>query len=257
MQVKVVSLNIWDGGRLFDEMIDFCRQQAADIYLFQEVFHNEDHTAERRFRAYQEIQLALELEHALFAPTYIEVEGEHKHLQGNAVMSRFPLNPVSVQFYDEPFQEVISKYRPMFPFIPRNLQHVLADVEGTPLHVLNTQGIWGEEGFDTPRRIEMGKIIANEAAQVGAHVPLVLAGDFNVDPDTQTMHQVEVQLKSVFQRPRTTSFNLQQKDLKKHPGYARAVVDMMFVSDAVKVLEYDSPQVNVSDHLPLVATLQF
>ena len=96
MQVKVVSLNIWEGGRLFDEMIEFCRGQSADIYFFQEVFHSEVVTPERRFRAYQEIQQALDIEHAVFAPTFIEVDGEQKNLQGNAVMSRFPLTPVSV-----------------------------------------------------------------------------------------------------------------------------------------------------------------
>lgn len=254
--MKVVSVNIWDGGRLFDELVDFCRQQDADIYLFQEVFHDTDPSQERRYRAYSELQRALELPHAQFAPAYTGVIDDVSHLQGNAVMSRFPLNPVSVTFYDEPFQEVICKVRSRFPFIPRNLQHVVADANGIALHVLNTQGIWGEDGLDTPRRIQMGKLIAAEAASISKDDPVILAGDFNTDPETEAMSYVSAKLRNVFKDELSCSFNLQHKDLTKYPGYAKAVVDMMFVSDGIKVLSHECPQVNVSDHLPLVATLE-
>jgi len=256
MKIKVVSLNVWDGGRLFDELVDFCRGQAADIYLFQEVFNDQDPALERRYRAYAELQKELHLPHTQFAPTYVGLIDGVKHLQGNAVMSRFSLSPVSVRFYDEPFQKVVMKLRPLFPFIPRSLQHVVADIDGVSIHVLNTQGIWGEDGDDTPRRINMGRIIAQEVVSVGRQTPLVLAGDFNVDPNTESIRQIDVHLKSVFKGELSCSFNLQQKDLGKYPGYAKAVVDMMFVSDVVKVIEHSCPRVNVSDHLPLVAVLE-
>lgn len=256
MKLKIVSLNIWDGGRLFDEMIEFLKQENADVYLLQEVFSGEDAGMERRFRARTEIQKALNLPHAVFAPAYLFVGDEGRIVQGNVIMSRHPLRTVSVNFFDAPYREARARYRPGFPFIPRNVQHAVVRIDGRQLHVLNTQGIWGEDGNDTPRRVAMGKMLAEEVKKVG-NAPVVLAGDFNTDPDTVSIRQVEQELRSLFKDELTTSFNVQQKDLEKYPGYAHAVVDMMFVSPDLKVLEHRCPQVNVSDHLPLVAVIEF
>lgn len=49
---------------------------------------------------------------------------------------------------------------------------------------------------------------------------------------------------------------LKQKDLVNYLGYAEAVVDMIFVSPELKILDKKHHQVNVSDHLPLSAVLQ-
>ena len=39
---------------------------------------------------------------------------------------------------------------------------------------------------------------------------------------------------------------------KTDPGYAAAVVDMIFISKNIEVISHDCPQVDISDHLPLV-----
>lgn len=256
MQIKVVSLNIWDGGRLFEQLVDFCQQEAADVYLFQEVFNNVDPALESRFRAFEELQRRLNLGHATFAPTYTEVIGEQKYLQGNAILSCFPLSDTWAEHYLEPFGEMVNKERTQFPFIPRNIQHARIETGATPLHVFNTQGIWGEDGKDTSRRIEMGTKIALKISDVGSDAAIILAGDFNIDRNTKTIQLIEEKLESVFKDELTTSFNVKRKDLEKYPGYASASVDMMFVSSAAKVLSHRCPQVDVSDHLPLTAVLE-
>ena len=38
-------------------------------------------------------------------------------------------------------------------------------------------------------------------------------------------------------------------------GYATAAVDMIFVSPNIKIIEHDCPDVDISDHLPLVTTM--
>ncbi len=42
---------------------------------------------------------------------------------------------------------------------------------------------------------------------------------------------------------------------KKDPGYATSAVDVVYVSPEIKIISRDCPNVDISDHLPLVATL--
>jgi endonuclease/exonuclease/phosphatase family metal-dependent hydrolase len=71
-------------------------------------------------------------------------------------------------------------------------------------------------------------------------------------PNTQVVKNIEQHLVSVFKDELTTTFNMKQKS---NPGYATSVVDMMFVSADVKVADHECLQVDVSDHLPLIVTL--
>jgi endonuclease/exonuclease/phosphatase family metal-dependent hydrolase len=43
---------------------------------------------------------------------------------------------------------------------------------------------------------------------------------------------------------------------KDNPGYATAAVDMLFVSPGIKIIDRQCPDVDISDHLPVVATLE-
>jgi endonuclease/exonuclease/phosphatase family metal-dependent hydrolase len=64
---------------------------------------------------------------------------------------------------------------------------------------------------------------------------------------------LENSLLSVFGNSLATTFNMSQKT---NPGYATAAVDMLFISREIKVTSSECPQVNISDHLPLIATLE-
>lgn len=255
MQIKVVCLNIWMGGIIYAPMVQWLKEQAADIYLLQEVFSSEDTTLAPIYRSHQELQRELGMQYAEFAPAFMESVGGMDIPQGNTVLSKFPLRQVSISHYDIPFGPR-STDRSQFHLIPRNLQHVEAEVDGVKLQLLNTQGIWGEEGFDNPRRLDMGRQIAERAQAAKKNGPVILAGDFNVRPDTQTIAQVETHLQNVFKDELATSFNLKRKNLEKYPGYATAAVDMLFLSPDVKLLSHTCPQVDVSDHLPLVVEIE-
>lgn len=232
-----------------DGLLDFIKKQNADVYLFQEVFDGKDSSLDRQYRSMEVFSDQLGLPHQHFAPSFIEdLEDGNKVIQGNAIFSRFPLKEISMTYYDVPFG--IRENNPKgFEFTPRSLQHVVAQVDNKQLHLLNTQGIWGEHGRDTPRRVAMAEHILRE---VGTHDPLVLAGDFNVQPRSKTVEMLENALTSVFKDELETSFNVKRKDLVASPGYATAVVDMVYVSQGVKVLAHECPVVDISDHLPLV-----
>ncbi len=232
--------------------MEFLAREQADILLLQEVFSDSDATLEPRFRSFEALQADLSLPYGHFAPTFIEPLPEGDRVQGNAILSRFPLKEVSVSFYDMPFSRRIDE-RSQYQFAPRNLQHVTAQVGDKTLHLLNTQGIWGEDGGDTERRLQMSECILRE---VGENNPLVLGGDFNVQPNTQTMQSIAVKLTDVFANELKTTFAVELKDLEKYPGYATAVVDMVFVTADVRVTNHYCPKVAISDHLPLVVEVE-
>ncbi len=280
MHLKIICLNVWIGGVLFEEIVEFLQKEQPDIILLQEVYFGEEEsvvphkTAQpsplaSQYRTYQELIKRLGYAYGHFAPAFIEEIGGHDALvtidgpapleiaQGNAILSKYPLREVSVTHFDVPFGKRVNEYS-AYEFSPRNLQHVtVALPTGTDLHLLNTQGIWGENGEDSPRRLEMGqKIVQELVGEDGEIRSVILAGDFNVLPHTQTISIIEKKLKNVFKDELKTTFNVKRKDLKKYPGFAQAVVDMFFVSPDISVISHSCPDVDISDHLPLVVEVE-
>jgi endonuclease/exonuclease/phosphatase family metal-dependent hydrolase len=252
MKIKLICLNIWNGGTLFENIKDFCQKEQADIYLFQEVYNSINPDLPIQYRSFQKLQSFINHPYNHFAPTFIEDVNGTEVVSGNVIFSKFKLTEISVTHYDVPFGK--RKYgREFFQDSPRSLQHAVAHIDGTELHLLNTQGIWGEDGGDSPRRVAMASKIV---AEIGNHHPLILAGDFNVQPNTETIGLIENKLKNVFKNELKTTFNVQRKDLVNYPGYADAVVDMLFITPDIKMLEHRCPPVDISDHYPLIVTFE-
>jgi endonuclease/exonuclease/phosphatase family metal-dependent hydrolase len=255
MRVKVVSLNVWHGGRLWDGLVDFLTDEDPDILLIQEAYDSHDPDLDNRFRTMDEFAMRLGFAHQDFAPTFGHAIDEGTIPQGNAVFSKFPIiarhDP---RFFVEPYNPSIEEKRENFPHMPRNLQHVTLSVNGLPLNIFNLQGVWDLDGTNnSPERLKMSQVIV-DAVQDLPNV--VLAGDTNALRASQAIRNIEQYLSNVFGDELATSFNTKRKDLEKYPGYATATVDMMFVSPNLKVVEHYCPQVDVSDHLPLVIRIE-
>lgn len=252
MQFKFLCLNLWYGGRLFDSIVEFLRRENADVLALQEVYHGDDPALDPQFRSFTELPKVLGYPHTHIAPAFRDVRPEGKIVQGNAIFSRFPIVATNVTFYDVPYNHERSERAdaPDFSRVPRNLQHAVLDVGGTLVNVLNTQGIWGFDAQDNERRLHMAEVIAGE---VCGRPHTVLAGDFNVGEHTKSIATLEACLSSVFKDQLTTSFNLVWKT---DPGFARSVVDMVFASPDMRILDRRVPDANVSDHRPLVCVLE-
>lgn len=252
MKLKVISLNVWQGGNLFDEIVEFLLHENPDILLLQEVYNSKDAGLARNLRCFDVLAGVLNMPHRHFAPALVDNRAEGNIVQGNAIFSKFPITGSNVTFYDHPYREDYVDVAENFATAPRNLQHVQVDANATELNIFNIHGIWDLDGDnDSERRLAMSKAVV-DAVSGKKHV--VLAGDTNVKPETKTIRNIEKHLTSVFKDELMTSFNMRRKN---NPGYASAVVDMMFVSQDFKVLEHVCPNIDISDHLPLIATLEF
>jgi len=183
--------------------------------------------------------------------------------QGNTIFSRFPIKSTQVIFYDRLYNDKYEEKFENFPNTPRNLQQVVLGVKGKEVNIFNTQGIWGTDGEDNERRSNMINIIIE---QIKGKQNVILAGDFNLKDSTQAVANIEKYLINIFKGEAKTSFNMKRK-IKSGvnfgfdrpeavPGYAQAVVDMIFSSSNIKVIKHKYAEVDISDHLPLVTILE-
>jgi len=245
MQVKILCLNLWQGGNLLDEILAFLQEEKPDILLLQEVYNGHTTSWNRKFCSMDILREALSYPFESFAPAFLERTEFGKVDQGNAILSRFPILDTQIFFYDKPYAER-EDTREYFEITPRNLQRAKIDINGRTIQVFNTQGVWGEDGNDNPRRLKMAQTIVEATAP---YKGVVLAGDFNVQENTKSVEQIETHLVNVFANdPRITSFNMKHKT---NPGFATAVVDLMFVSPDLHVKQAQQYDADVSDHLAL------
>lgn len=249
MELKALSLNLWQGGRLLREALEYIRKENPDIVALQEVYHGADADLPQNYRSLEMLRAELMYPYDAFAPTFLEVTEFGEIEQGNAVLSRFPITAQESRFFDVPYGKRV-RVEGDFSLTPRNIQCVTIQAQHTTIAVANTQGIWGVHGsMDNERRLRMAHAIVEFTKDIPN---LILTGDFNVRPNTETIAFIERNFKNVFKNRLKTTFNRLQKT---NPIFAEIVVDMMFVSPDIEVIESACPAVNISDHLPLVARL--
>lgn len=249
MKVKIININIWH-GKFFDSLVSFIREQNPDIITMQEVYDGKNASFDRNLRILDELKKILNFDHVAFAPSLIDKRPSGKVPWGNAVFSKHPIIDRKTTFYHIPYGEYDMENSTRFELAPRNLQQVTLSVNSKKLYVFNTHGIWGEDGEDSTERLAMSRTIIKA---IKGKSPLILAGDFNLRLHTQTIKNIEEYLKNVFKNELTTTFNMKRKN---NLGYGTSVVDMVFVTKDIKVVEHFCPNVDVSDHLPLVCTFE-
>jgi len=172
---------------------------------------------------------------------------------GNAIFSRYPIKNHQVYFFDLKYAVVdwIKAHKlNRFEHFPRNMQWIQLKINYKLLNIFNLHGIWGKDGKDNPRRLKMSELIVDK---VKNKEKVILSGDFNMDPNTKTIHNIEKELKNVFKNKLKSTFNIKYK---KDPIFSKIVVDMIFISRDIKIVEKNCPQVDISDHLPLIIVLE-
>jgi endonuclease/exonuclease/phosphatase family metal-dependent hydrolase len=251
MQIKFVCLNLWHGGRLMPGILTFLKEQDADIVALQEVYNGTDKAYPDNFRALEVLREQLKYPYDNFAPAVLDRVEVGKIDNGNMVLSKLPIAAYDVVFFNQPYGERDAYDATQFPTMPRNMQHVQIKAPAGEINVFNFHGVWDLDGDNySPQRRKMSEVIIEHTKD---KPNVILAGDTNARPTNQAMRDVEKHLTSVFGTELTTTFNMRRKD---NPGYGTAAVDMVFVSPSLKIVSKSCPDVDISDHLPLVVTLE-
>lgn len=245
MNLKAISLNLWFGGRLFDHALSFLKKEKPDIVLLQEVYQTDLSRDDKRFQLIPTFQKELALPYYFYSPEFESIA--KKSVFGNCIMSRFPIKFSQSWHFKRKYQVIDDRGWTDFSQHPRNLQYCQLQVDNTILNVFNVHGIWQEDVVNSSDRKKMTKTIIEK---VESKKNVLLAGDFNIDERSQTIGALEKHLKNVFKNKLTTSFNIKRKPFDSNAF--RLIVDFVFVSSDIDVVDYYCPTVDISDHLPLV-----
>lgn len=252
MKIKILTLNIW-GGELLGNVINFIRKEDPDIVLLQEVNNGMD-GLNSKFRSLDILRKELGFPYCSFEPLFVGIRSGNKIPQGNAIFSRFPIKSSRAVFFDIPFRELKlesgNTQKPENQFIPMGMLKANIEIDKKDFNAYSVHGIWGFDGKDNARRLEMSETIVSEIKDKDN---VILAGDFNLNPNTNTIKNIEVYLQNIFSNELTSTFNMKHKNI---PGYATAVVDMILVSKHFQVVNHYMPNVDVSDHMPLICEIE-
>jgi len=255
--MKVISLNVWCGvqGKIF---FDYIAGLAAttDIFCFQEVTHappgGQDVFHGARTHLLAEIKEVLPDFEVLFAPAYQGYcRAEKVDFEISEGLAMFYRNNIEVSDFGSAYiggssQTVINED---FQNEPNKIQWAEFLIGEKSLAVYNVHGMWypGEK-TDTPERLEQSeKILSCMEGFKGAQL---LCGDFNLLPETQSIHMIEGKYKNLIKE-----FNIistRNEESWKQYSNVQHFADYTFVSPDVKVKSFEVPYNLVSDHLPMI-----
>lgn len=186
--MKLISLNAW-GGQV-SEILDFFKKyQDIDIFLLQEVFHNGTKRTvfdgKERSELFKEICELLPNHQGYFAPS---VDAEW----GLAIFTK---KSIKVLGHGDIFVylERDSLVGQDATTVGRNLQFINIVLNNKTLNILNFHGLWNGQGkLDSPERLGQSEKIVSFVKNLTGEI--ILAGDFNLRPDTKSLSIIEREL---------------------------------------------------------------
>lgn len=242
--MKLISLNTW-GGIVKDELHDFITKQSADtdIFCFQEIFDNAvnarvDVLGDIDINLYDTITKLLPNHKGYHAPSQDDDEG-----LAIFVKPHIKLNEVGDVF--------VHRYRNAMEnddgtTIGRNIQYAQFTENDKDYTIINFHGLWNGGGkTDSPDRLNQSRKI-REFIDTKAKGRVVLVGDFNLEPNTESVAILEKGMRNLIKENGITS-------TRSH-HYTKPVkfADYAIVSNDLNVERFEVLQDPVSDHLPLL-----
>ncbi len=242
--MKLITLNTW-GARIKEPFTEFIKQhQNIDIFCLQEVY---DKAGEIMNEEYPDSN------HDLFTKL-IELLPQHNGffrpvLQGVYGIAIFIKK--DYQVLEE--GEILIHSRNQEGTINdghhnRNMQWIKFNYQGKIFTVMNVHGLWNGKGkTDVPERIAQSKIIKGYVDT--AHNPKILCGDFNLNPDTESMKILENGMRNLikdYSIPSTRTSIYYAK-----PGKSEKFADYIFTSPDITIKNFEVLPDEVSDHSAL------
>lgn len=255
--MKILTLNIWGGRAGSKELLSFIASHGedVDVFCFQEVWsapytHLEGTKAGGLEINHQNIMVyALQgISEALPNHQYFF----HPHHLENYGLMMLVRKGINILGSGDVFVHKERGYVPEgdLGHHARNLQYVTVEQHGTQVTVLNFHGLWNGKGkTDSDERLEQSRNVLNFIEQL--NTPVVLCGDFNLLPDTESIKMFEsAGLRNLIRENGITSTRttLYEKPVK--------FADYIFTSSNVDVKDFRVLPDVVSDHAPLSIEIQ-
>jgi exonuclease III len=251
--MKLISLNTWGGRAGKDIFLDFFRlYQDVDIFCLQEVWSGGEEMAGVMAggRVTRNILHTLLSDVTALLPNHQPFfRISFRDYYGLAI---FVKKGITVREEGDTF--VYKDYGFIAEGDPgdhaRNMQYIAFDTQRGPRTVLNFHGMWkrGLGKHDTLERVEQSERIVSFLHTV--ETPLILCGDFNLVPDTESMKMLETTgLRNLTREHDVVST---RTSLYDKPEKRDMAIDHILVSPEIRVKEFMVLPQEVSDHNALL-----
>lgn len=266
--MKIMCLNGW-GGKLYDKLLPYLTEENPDILCLQEVVHTPDtendwltykdgnHILTQRANFFRDVQTALSDHIGIFCPASQGVLWD----KDTKIASQWGLATFVRKSYPiiEQIQGFVHKsYSPHdYGEHPRSRSAHAVKVfdyqANKPIVVAHMHGLRDLNGkMDTPKRTQQAHrfmSLVNELTE--QNDSLVVCGDFNVEPNSETLRILSKAGLTELVTSRTTK-GTRNSYYKKESRFA----DYMLVNEQTNILDFKvifEPE--VSDHCPLILNI--
>lgn len=243
MKINVLQWNVWYREDV-DKVIDVIRELDVDIACLQELTHGyigksqQDNTWE-----YIQHQLGFDRVHQSI-PIITDTE---QWQQANAIFSRFELGETRRHWLHEPIDETdkTDQYRGYLEV------DVLTGMGRQAVTVATTHMSF--KRYQAGSDHELEKLLDVTSQRLGRYI---LAGDFNVTPDDPRIQELAKRFNHV-----GPDYSQKTWTTKPHktPDFEATTLDWrydyIFASDDIKIVDTKIVDTAVSDHLPILATI--
>lgn len=257
--MKLVSLNTW-GGKIYQPLISFISQHTkdTDIFCLQEVFDTKS-----AIKQYKDIRANLldELTKILSDFRYfysLEIKGfdsspDPVDFDLSVGKTIFIKNNIKIGSTGEQLlygNKTERSLKKDFSNLPITIQYINFTFNNKTYIVCNIHGTsFPGSKLDTSPRLKYSRKIRDFLkTQQGIKI---VVGDFNLLPQTQSIKILEEDMRNLIKE-----FNIERTRSNLSPFYGepdfQKYADYVFVSRDIKVTSFAVPQLQISDHLPMI-----
>jgi exonuclease III len=243
--MKLITLNTWSGV-MQNELLEFIEfNNQVDLFLFQEVYHEAEGKdfvfKSRGFDLFNKITNTLTDHLGTFHPHLID-------FWGLAIFIRKDIQILDLGEFFVYSENGKNEEEERLGKTAKNIQYIKFLSNSKLVTIINFHGLYNGLGKgDSEYRIKQSENIIKFMEGVrdeGSEI--ILAGDYNLAPDTQSLKMLEdFGLRNLIKEYNITS--TRTKFYTKDEKYA----DYILVSSGVKVNEFKVMPDEISDHAPL------
>jgi len=254
-KIKFIQINIFK-GKYLDSLIAYLTQEDPDFIAMQEVTSRGFNlTDDKGANLFEELRKRLGMDGVYHGDLKLRddpqstfgnaVFSKHKILSSNVVILKTS-EPVTLEELDG---ESAAEIRPL---ISRHLLAARIELFGKEIEIMSWHGAWTAPPVDTAETLRQSRLVANYLNSL--RVPFILGGDLNNTPDSKTVSLIN----KVANNLMLGSSVVQTTHPKIHKIAPRGyLIDYIFTSKDIKMIKIGVPQITVSDHLPVVAYVDF
>lgn len=258
--MKLISLNTW-GGRVFELLINFIKEQSqdTDIFCLQEIYDTpsgiKNHKDLIRANLLGELKKILFNFQIFYFPILFGYDDTARKVDfelsyGQLIAVRKNIKIIFQKDYFISHWGYLDSIKKDFSDLTTPFQQVTIQYNDKIYQIFNFHGTpYPGSKLDTSLRLlEAEKI---EKIIKKSKDPKILVGDFNLLPNTKSIAVHEQNMTNLIKK-----FNIKETRSNLNPYYGQSnfqrFADYTFVSPDVIISKFQVPNMEISDHLPMI-----